>query len=30
VCLGYHRDLRHLPRLRAFLDEVLAIVRADD
>jgi DNA-binding transcriptional LysR family regulator len=26
VWLGYHRDLRHLPRLRAFVDEVLAIV----
>ncbi|UPG94566.1 LysR family transcriptional regulator [Luteibacter aegosomatissinici] len=26
VWLGYHRDLRHLPRLRAFLDEVMAIV----
>jgi DNA-binding transcriptional LysR family regulator len=23
VWLGYHRDLRHLPRLRAFVDEVL-------
>jgi DNA-binding transcriptional LysR family regulator len=26
VWLGYHRDLRHLPRLRAFVDEVLAFV----
>jgi DNA-binding transcriptional LysR family regulator len=26
VWLGYHRDLRHLPRLRAFVDEVLALV----
>lgn len=25
VWLGYHRDLRHLPRLRAFVEEVLAI-----
>lgn len=24
VWMGYHRDLRHLPRLRAFVDEVLA------
>lgn len=26
VWLGYHRDLRHLPRLRAFVDEVLRLV----
>jgi DNA-binding transcriptional LysR family regulator len=25
VWLGYHRDLRHLPRLRAFVDEVSAL-----
>ena len=25
VWLGYHKDLRHLPRLRAFLDEVLTV-----
>ena len=30
VWLGYHRDLRHLPRLRAFLDEVVAIVESRD
>jgi len=30
VWLGYHRDLRHLPRLRAFLDEVVAIVESHD
>lgn len=27
VWLGYHRDLRHLMRLRAFVDEVLALVQ---
>lgn len=26
VWLGYHRDLRHLPRLRALVDEVLTLV----
>jgi DNA-binding transcriptional LysR family regulator len=26
VWLGYHRDLRHLPRLRAFVDEVSTVV----
>ena len=25
VWLGYHRDLRHLPRLRAFVDEVIQL-----
>ncbi|KJV35710.1 LysR family transcriptional regulator [Luteibacter yeojuensis] len=25
VWMGYHRDLRHLPRLRAFVDEIVAI-----
>lgn len=25
VWLGYHKDLRHLPRLRAFIDEVLVL-----
>jgi DNA-binding transcriptional LysR family regulator len=30
VWLGYHRDLRHLPRLRAFLVEVVAIVESHD
>jgi DNA-binding transcriptional LysR family regulator len=25
VWMGYHRDLRHLPRLRAFVDEVLSV-----
>lgn len=27
VWLGYHKDLRHLPRLRAFVEEVLRISR---
>jgi DNA-binding transcriptional LysR family regulator len=25
VWMGYHRDLRHLPRLRAFVDEALSV-----
>lgn len=30
VWLGYHRDLRHVLRLRAFVDEVLAVVEYPD